>query len=203
MMIKKGDGVMKSKWISDIPGLEHVTGYKVYEDGSVKSFLKRHCYEYVISDTPRKTLKPMITRKNYAKVELKGKGYFVHRLVALAFIDNPESKEQVNHIDGDKLNNDVSNLEWCTQSENQIHNVKLGLHKGPKGENHYAKKYKKDEHHACKTILQLDENKRILNRFKSVKSASEHVGIHTTAISKALNGQANTSGGFFWAYDKP
>ncbi len=57
----------------------------------------------------------------------KSKGFMVHRLVALTYIDNPESKKEVNHIDGDRMNNHASNLEWCTRSENMIHAVETGL----------------------------------------------------------------------------
>ena len=56
----------------------------------------------------------------------------VHRLIAETFIDNPEQKPQVNHIDGNKANNDVSNLEWCTSQDNNIHALKTGLRTGKK-----------------------------------------------------------------------
>ena len=64
----------------------------------------------------------------------------VHRLVAENFIPNTNHKDQVNHIDGDKWNNKVSNLEWVTQSENMIHSYKNGLHKKQKGSKRYCAK---------------------------------------------------------------
>jgi hypothetical protein len=57
----------------------------------------------------------------------KVKQHYIHRLLAIAFIPNPLNKEQVNHKDGNKLNNSLSNLEWVTKSENQIHAIQNGL----------------------------------------------------------------------------
>ena len=74
---------------------------------------------------PLKPLSQNAFSSGYRKVTLRKDGrssnVMIHRAVALAFIPNPENKTEVNHIDGDKLNNRVDNLEWCTKSENAIH----------------------------------------------------------------------------------
>jgi hypothetical protein len=76
-------------------------------------------------------LRPATDKKGYLRVALVKNGKLhtlkVHRIVASAFIYNPENKPQVNHKNGNKKDNSVQNLEWCTQKENAIHAVKNGL----------------------------------------------------------------------------
>lgn len=89
-----------------------------------------------IKSLPKKTrkgirlLKPVKTQ-HYFTIDLvkekKVKKYLLHRLVAQTFLENKENKPQVNHIDGDKSNNSIKNLEWNTRSENQLHSISTGL----------------------------------------------------------------------------
>ena len=96
-----------------------------------------------------KYLKGAINSKGYLRVELhlnkKIKKFFVHRLVAEYFVENPLNKEQVNHIDGNKLNNNMNNLEWVTNQENRNHAIKNNLTKNLCGEEApWSKLTKKD-----------------------------------------------------------
>lgn len=82
-----------------------------------------------IRNSKGRLLKYYENHKGYYKVGLNKNGknskFRVHRLVAQMFIPNPHEYPQVNHIDGNKQNNNVTNLEWCTNTENQIHAVKM------------------------------------------------------------------------------
>lgn len=92
--------------------------YTIYSDGKV------------YSNKSKKFIKPHI-ENGYYRVGLfidgKPKTYKLHRLIAECFIEKQEGKTQVNHKDCNKLNNEVSNLEWCNNSENQLHAYKHGL----------------------------------------------------------------------------
>ena len=73
-------------------------------------------------------LKPQLNNKGYLRIVLGKQTYFVHRLVAMIYIPNPNNLPQVNHKDGNKLNNSVENLEWCSNLENRQHALANGLH---------------------------------------------------------------------------
>lgn len=75
----------------------------------------------------KRILKLRSRRDGYVDVKLSYKRFLVHRLVAICFLDNPEQKQQINHKDGIRANNKLSNLEWVNQSENVLHAFSLGL----------------------------------------------------------------------------
>lgn len=102
-----------------IPGFEN---YEASDTGEIRSTV------YPYNQAPKK---PRIDKRGYCRVNINKKGkrqtLYVHRLIASTFIENPENKRTVNHIDGNKQNNHVSNLEWCTYRENNDHGFRTGL----------------------------------------------------------------------------
>ena len=108
--------------------------FSVSEYGDVKKLSRKSKWKYC-DDTKEIILKWKTQwKKGYQRISFKVNGkskqYFVHRLVALAFIPNPDNKPCVNHKDADKKNNHVSNLEWCTDAENNEHARLMGLFLG-------------------------------------------------------------------------
>jgi len=124
-----------------IHGFEGI--YEVSDLGNVRSVprLRRsRGFKYAVG---YRVLKGAVTRDGYKTVRLyhhvggtKWTDASVHRLVASAFLPQPEGKLFVNHKDGNKLNNSPANLEWCTRSENCRHAISIGLVKPKRGEDH-------------------------------------------------------------------
>lgn len=170
------------KW-KDIKGYEGL--YQVSDQGRVKSFVRRK---------EGKILKLQTTYKGYLSVKVGGKRVAVHRKVAKAFIPNLDNKPQVNHIDGIKTNNNVDNLEWCTNSENQIHANKLGLRRTPKGEEVYN----------SIPVLQYDMKGNFIKRWGSQTTASEELKISHSQINACCLKKRHykSAGGFIWKKEK-
>lgn len=124
---------MNEEW-KNILGYENF--YQVSNLGNVRSIERT----FVNSRGEKRALvagpiKAHGNHKGYSKVKLCGlskrKNFFIHRLVAVAFLENPLNKEQINHVDGVKTNNKVENLEWATASENNKHAIATGLNLPP------------------------------------------------------------------------
>lgn len=119
----------------------------------------------------------------------KRKSHLVHRLVAKYFIPNPDNKEQVNHIDGDKLNNHYSNLEWVTPKENMSHALNSGLHKRYNNQT-YKGKFGAEHNRSIKIICN-----GIL--YNGISEASRLTGISVSTISVALKQNRTCKGMHF------
>jgi len=124
-----------------------------------------------------------VNDNGYIRVFILKKTFALHRLVAFTFLDNSENKEQVNHKDGNKLNNSIENLEWCNNKENQIHKFKIGLG------NNFTRK-----------IIQYDLNMNKIKEFNSITEASKELNISKSNIRGVLINYRNTAEGFVFKY---
>lgn len=154
---------MSNEIFKDIEGYEGL--YQVSNLGNIKSL---HCNK-------EKILKPTIRSNNYKYYFVgllkdgKRKYFAVHRLVAMMFIPNPSNYEQVDHLDGNKLNNNVKNLEWVTPKENTNRAWKKGLAKNTEYQRKVAKqimleRWKSNNHRKDRGIKRTQEEKREYHR---------------------------------------
>lgn len=147
-----------------------------------------------------KVLKQPLNSYGYPCVTIKfldgsQKVIAVHRLIAETFIPNPEKKPQVNHIDGNKLNNHVSNLEWCSIRENLVHAYKTGLNKGGKP---WLGKSGKD-HIRSIPVVAINPDGSVYKEYESACMAAADLGMSSSShICQCINGNRKSAHGFIW-----
>lgn len=154
--------------------IEGYDGYLISDKGNV------------FSEKTMKYLKVRIHQKGYKVVTLMKDGkaipVTVHRLMALAFIDNPMDYPVINHKDEDKSNCDINNLEWCTQQYNTTYGSMQFAHKKP--------------------VVAYDDNNNIVLAFTSATAASEDMGVNVSNIINCCNhsGDYHKCKGYRWEY---
>lgn len=145
---------------------------------------------YLVSDTglvktakTGRILKPAIDARGYERVCLfkanRDRRFKVHRLVASAFVPNPDGKPQVNHKDGNKRNNAAVNLEWATNSENMAHAKRTGL----------RKEHQKFCDSRKRPVIAINIDTLESTRFESVLAAQKVFGCHVCDVLKGYRGQ--------------
>lgn len=148
----------------DIEGLEEL--YAVSTKGRVKNIktgrILAGCYN----------------NSGYKCIALKGKTYLIHRLIALAFIPNPDNLPQVDHVDENKRNNDISNLRWVSAADNIRHSI-----------------YKQ-----CCKIKQLDKNGNLIKIWNSVHQIGRELGYDMSTIVKVCKCKQRSAFGYHWQY---
>lgn len=183
-----------------IPGTENK--YEISNYGNVKS-LSYHQTGKV------KLLKPFPDKKGYLQVDINKKSRKVHRIVAEVYIPNPNKKPQINHKDGNKSNNRVDNLEWCTQSENQKHAYKHGLKPKSMERAHsnevkemlvnYSKKIN-DKRKIPVIAINIETGER--TRYSSQSEAAKKLGVHQKSVGRICYGKQKQTKGYRFEFEQ-
>ena len=176
---------MIDEW-RDVVGFEGL--YLVSDQGEIKSIERRKTNNGGTQFVNERIRVLTPDRDGYLKVCLSKNGHHyvksVHRLVAEAFIPNPYNLPVINHINEDKQDNRVKNLEWCTVQHNTMHGtgrIRTAMKQG-------------------RAVIQLDMHDNIIDEFYSMGVASKTTGIPQPNIFKVCNGERNTAGGYKWRY---
>lgn len=184
---------MKEIW-KDVPDYEEL--YQVSNLGRIRSYEKykragRHTSVYYC---PSMIIKSFSAGTGYQRVNLyknrKGRQLSVHRLVAMAFIPNPDNLPQVNHKDEDKTNNRLDNLEWCTAK----YNSNYGTHPYRLTVKGRIKPKKSKE------VGQYAKSGELIGIYPSICEASRRTHLNRGNIGQVVNGKRSKCGGYIWKY---
>jgi hypothetical protein len=181
----------------DVVGYED--SYEVSSLGNVKSKTKTISQKNSFGNFQnvvyrQRILKLKISDSGYPKVSLsknsKGKDFYTHRLVAIAFLQNLENKPEVNHKNGIKTDNRVVNLEWNTKSENVRHSYENGLSKSG------------SDHIQSIKIFQYSIDRQFIKEWGSAGEIKRKTGMTTGCICSCARGERPSAHGFFWSRQK-
>jgi hypothetical protein len=170
-MKKKGDNKMWKKIIFE----GQQTDYSVSDEGQVR----KDSTNYILSQSSQQDYKHVILNINGKQKRMR-----VHRLVAEAYIENPFNKPYVNHIDGNRGNNNVKNLEWVTPSENTQHAVRTGLFKSG----------------VARAVIQYDLDGNEMMTYESASEAARQTGGSQAHITQCCKRQRETDNDYQWRY---
>lgn len=176
------------KDVKDYEGL-----YKVSNLGKVKRLIGVQCKK-------ERTLKVIDNGSGYLGVSLCKNSIvtrkYLHRIVADSFLTNDQEKEEVNHIDGIRSNNKLSNLEWVTRSENHKHRYDVlgqrGVNYGKTGEKNWR----------SKKVYKYTLSGDLICHYSAVLEAMRQTGINEASIRGCIYGRQKSAGGFKWKYEK-
>lgn len=156
--------------------------------------------QYLITDTgtvinskTNKVLKPCNNGNGYLYVSLGSKNHrYIHRLVAEAFIPNPDNLPQIDHIDTDKTNNNESNLRWVTKQQNMNNPITLArIQKTPSGSNSRI----------AKPVIGYSVKDNSVIKFDSIIEASNYVGCKPSSISNCIAKRIKSAKGYRWEFN--
>lgn len=179
-----------------VPGYEGF--YEVSNNGCVRSIsVYSYRYKRVIRRKHARRLKEEVTREGYKRVVLSfygtSKHHSVHRLVAKAFIPNPDNLPAVNHKDENQGNNHVDNLEWCDGKYNSNYGTL------PKR----ISKRQTNSSHLSRPVEQYTMQGEFISVFPSMREAERITGVRNECISRVCKGKSSHAGGFLWKYKQP
>ena len=184
--------MVEYKKLSDIPGYENAVEYMLSSEGKVYSSKVRkndkHGYFVMSVSDYYKEIKGSKDSKGYLCLDIRSSNSIkkypkIHRLIAEAFLPNPDNLSQVNHIDGDKTNNNINKLEWVSNKENRVHAIKNGL-----------------QNFINYGIGQYDLDENLIDTFNTAEEALIKLGKppHSGNIGRVIRGKRKTAYGYVW-----